>query len=106
MKNLNNRRRIDDGHYIELLFLENSLKNFNSHLIDSEKIEEEFYEEIYSKFKDKQNSMKDGKIANFEIEEEGLKTNEFNLYWKKNLILGEYRQWRKKCTDAVWKNEI
>ncbi|GBC08297.1 hypothetical protein RclHR1_00800024 [Rhizophagus clarus] len=30
----------------------------------------------------------------------------FNLYWKKNLILGEYRQWRKRCTDAIWKNEI
>lgn len=32
--------------------------------------------------------------------------NEFNLYWKRILIAGNYGGWRKKCTEAVWKNEI
>lgn len=37
---------------------------------------------------------------------EGLITNEYSLYWKNNLIPGEYRQWHKKCSNAIWKNEI
>ncbi|UZO10530.1 uncharacterized protein OCT59_002111 [Rhizophagus irregularis] len=38
--------------------------------------------------------------------EEALVVNEFNLYWKRILIAGNYGGWRKKCTEAVWKNEI
>ncbi|PKY53813.1 hypothetical protein RhiirA4_472233 [Rhizophagus irregularis] len=41
-----------------------------------------------------------------EIIEEALIVNEFNLYWEKILITGDYRGWRKKCTEAIWKNEI
>lgn len=37
---------------------------------------------------------------------DGLIVNEYNLYWKNELIPGEYRQWRKKCSNAFWKNEI
>jgi hypothetical protein len=106
LKNLNNRRRIDNEYYIELLFIENFLQNSNSKITSLEKLDEEFYEKLVIDFKDRQIWMKEENLSDFEIEDEGLKINEFNLYWKKHLILGDYRQWRKRCTDAVWKNEI
>ncbi|PKY60337.1 hypothetical protein RhiirA4_483926 [Rhizophagus irregularis] len=43
---------------------------------------------------------------NFEIIDEALITNEFNLYWNQRLINGGYRTWRKKITNVIWKNEI
>lgn len=45
-------------------------------------------------------------IFDFALNDEGLKVNEYNLYWKKQLIPGDYRNWRKRCTNAIWKNEI
>lgn len=33
---------------------------------------------------------------------EALVVNDYNLYWKNNLIVS----WAKKRTDAIWKNEI
>ncbi|PKC01910.1 hypothetical protein RhiirA5_425995 [Rhizophagus irregularis] len=45
-------------------------------------------------------------IISMEFIEEALVVNEFNLYWKRILIAGNYGGWRKKCTEAVWKNEI
>jgi hypothetical protein len=106
IENLSNRRRIDEEYYIELLFLESLIKKFKLQIIGSNEYEDEFYNDLNKKFKEKVIYMNEKKIYKFETLEEGLKTNEFNLYWKKNLILGEYRQWRKKCTDAIWKNEI
>ncbi|GBC31189.2 hypothetical protein GLOIN_2v1843317 [Rhizophagus irregularis DAOM 181602=DAOM 197198] len=43
---------------------------------------------------------------NFEINNEALLINEFNLYWNQRLITGGYRSWRKKVTNAIWKNEM
>ncbi|PKC60106.1 hypothetical protein RhiirA1_468511 [Rhizophagus irregularis] len=37
---------------------------------------------------------------------EALIVNNFNLYWKNNLIVGNLRGWAKKRTEAIWKNEI
>ncbi|RGB36232.1 hypothetical protein C1646_758342 [Rhizophagus diaphanus] len=37
---------------------------------------------------------------------EALVVNEYNLYWKNNLIVSNLRGWAKKRTDAIWKNEI
>ncbi|POG67840.1 hypothetical protein GLOIN_2v1481232 [Rhizophagus irregularis DAOM 181602=DAOM 197198] len=42
----------------------------------------------------------------FELIDEALVTNEFNLIWNNRLITGGYRAWRKKITNAIWKNEI
>ncbi|PKK67821.1 hypothetical protein RhiirC2_783026 [Rhizophagus irregularis] len=42
----------------------------------------------------------------FEIIDEALLVNEFNIYWNQRLINGGYRGWRKKITNAIWKNEI
>ena len=41
-----------------------------------------------------------------EIVDEGLIINEFNLFWKNTLIMGNYRGWRNKCMEAIWKNEV
>uniref|UniRef100_U9TBL8 Reverse transcriptase zinc-binding domain-containing protein n=1 Tax=Rhizophagus irregularis (strain DAOM 181602 / DAOM 197198 / MUCL 43194) TaxID=747089 RepID=U9TBL8_RHIID len=32
--------------------------------------------------------------------------DDFNLYWKKHLIPGGIRAWRKKCSELIWKNEM
>ncbi|PKB93194.1 hypothetical protein RhiirA5_442059 [Rhizophagus irregularis] len=32
--------------------------------------------------------------------------DDFNLYWKKHLIPGGLRAWRKKCSELIWKNEM
>jgi hypothetical protein len=52
--------------------------------------------------------MKESKNETYMIDfnEGGLVTNEFNLYWKYNLILGDLRGWRKKVSEVIWKNEI
>ncbi|PKC51355.1 hypothetical protein RhiirA1_483922, partial [Rhizophagus irregularis] len=43
---------------------------------------------------------------NFELIDEGLITNEYNLIWNNRLITGGFRSWRKSVTNAMWKNEI
>jgi hypothetical protein len=43
---------------------------------------------------------------NFEIVDKALMINEYNLYWNQRIITGGYRGWRKKVTNAIWKNEI
>ncbi|UZO03815.1 uncharacterized protein OCT59_024216 [Rhizophagus irregularis] len=43
---------------------------------------------------------------NFELIEEGLINNEYNLIWNNRLITGGFRSWRKAVTNATWKNEI
>ncbi|PKK59447.1 hypothetical protein RhiirC2_794825 [Rhizophagus irregularis] len=40
------------------------------------------------------------------ISDEVLLVNEYNLIWNKSIITGGFRKWRKKVTDAKWKNEI
>ncbi|PKY26528.1 hypothetical protein RhiirB3_441880 [Rhizophagus irregularis] len=37
---------------------------------------------------------------------DGLLINEFNLYWNKSLITGEFRDWAKLQTMVKYKNEI
>ena len=38
--------------------------------------------------------------------DEAMSFDEFNLYWKKIIIKGGIREWRKKCSDLIWKNEM
>ncbi|UZO04077.1 uncharacterized protein OCT59_024476 [Rhizophagus irregularis] len=41
-----------------------------------------------------------------EIVEEALLVNEYNLIWNKKIITGGFRNWKKKVTNVIWKNEI
>ncbi|PKK58451.1 hypothetical protein RhiirC2_796271 [Rhizophagus irregularis] len=41
-----------------------------------------------------------------DISDNALLVNEYNLIWKKNIITGGFRKWRKKVSMALWKNEI
>ncbi|PKC01141.1 hypothetical protein RhiirA5_427174 [Rhizophagus irregularis] len=43
---------------------------------------------------------------NFELVDEVLVTNEYNLIWNDRIITGGYREWRKKVTDAIWKTKV
>lgn len=37
---------------------------------------------------------------------DALTVSDYNLFWKKNLIVSNLRGWAKKRTEAVYKNEI
>ncbi|UZO15149.1 uncharacterized protein OCT59_006583 [Rhizophagus irregularis] len=63
------------------------------------------------KRKEMQEILKDNNVVNtikynFELIEEGLIVNEYNLIWNNKLITGGFRSWRKLVTNAIWKNEI
>ncbi|PKC09568.1 hypothetical protein RhiirA5_415501 [Rhizophagus irregularis] len=45
-------------------------------------------------------------VHKIEIIEEALLVNEYNLIWNKKIVMGGFRKWSKKVTDAIWKNEI
>src|SRR5438034_30132 len=40
------------------------------------------------------------------LNEENLIINEFNLYWRKNIIAGNNRSWAKRKTYLKYKNEM
>ncbi|PKC69874.1 hypothetical protein RhiirA1_455450 [Rhizophagus irregularis] len=48
----------------------------------------------------------DSKAYKMNIIDEAMSFDEFNLYWKKILISGGLRAWRKKCSELIWKNEM
>ncbi|PKY30268.1 hypothetical protein RhiirB3_392431 [Rhizophagus irregularis] len=48
----------------------------------------------------------DTRIDDFELIDEALIINEFNVIWNNRIISGGYRAWRKKITNVIWKNEI
>ncbi|PKY27072.1 hypothetical protein RhiirB3_442641 [Rhizophagus irregularis] len=51
-------------------------------------------------------SVKDLKVFAMKYIDEAMSFNDFNLYWKKFLIPGRLRAWRKKCSELIWKNEM
>ncbi|UZO26744.1 uncharacterized protein OCT59_018958 [Rhizophagus irregularis] len=48
----------------------------------------------------------DSKSYKMKFIDEVMSFDEFNLYWKKILISGGLRAWRKKCSELIWKNEM
>ncbi|PKK63251.1 hypothetical protein RhiirC2_789169 [Rhizophagus irregularis] len=50
--------------------------------------------------------MMDSKAYKMKFIDEAMSFDEFNLYWKKILISGGLRAWRKKCSELIWKNEM
>ncbi|PKB94880.1 hypothetical protein RhiirA5_437856, partial [Rhizophagus irregularis] len=103
-----NRKKIDSDFYLELLFLEEFLETNNIDLIEEN---EKIYRIIKEKKKEMQEMLKNKNVINtikynFELIDEGLITNEYNLIWNNRLITGGFRSWRKSVTNAMWKNEI
>ncbi|PKK61632.1 hypothetical protein RhiirC2_791518 [Rhizophagus irregularis] len=93
INNFSNRRKIDSDYYLELLFIENFLENNEISLTDAD-------ENSYNKIKDIRAEMrkmlKDKAVVNkikhsFEILDEALLTNEYNLIWNNRIITGGYR---------------
>ncbi|EXX73798.1 hypothetical protein GLOIN_2v1771092 [Rhizophagus irregularis DAOM 181602=DAOM 197198] len=108
INNFSNRKKIDSEFYLELLFLEEFLEMNNIELIEEN---EKIYRIIKEKRKEMQEMLKNKNIINtikynFELIDEGLTTNEYNLIWNNRLITGGFRSWRKSVTNAMWKNEI
>ncbi|GET00318.1 hypothetical protein GLOIN_2v1824527 [Rhizophagus clarus] len=106
--NKNERRRLDNEHYIELIYLEELIMK-KEIVIDIRIVSEDL---DYKGNIEKMNKTLDEKIKGEEeideinLEETYLKSKEFNIHWHNILITGEYRKWRKKCSDAHWKNKI
>jgi hypothetical protein len=101
-------KKIDSDFYLELLFLENFLETNNIELIEEN---EKTYRIIKEKRKEMQKMLKNNNVINtikynFELIDEGLITNEYNLIWNNRLITGGFRSWRKTVTNAIWKNEF
>ncbi|PKY55189.1 hypothetical protein RhiirA4_474502 [Rhizophagus irregularis] len=84
MKNLGNRKRIDEDYYLELLAIEKFIQE------EDMKLDILGYSELKNIVKEKEKmeqfllEVKKKNQENYIIEiiDEGLKSNEFNLYWK------------------------
>ncbi|PKK58872.1 hypothetical protein RhiirC2_795638 [Rhizophagus irregularis] len=103
-----NRRKIDSEYYLELLFIENFLENNEIDMLDTNEVTNNSLKEIRKvsrEFLDFKTSD-DTRIDDFELINEALIINEFNVIWSNRIISGGYRAWRKKITNAIWKNEI
>ncbi|PKC12753.1 hypothetical protein RhiirA5_372843 [Rhizophagus irregularis] len=108
INNCSNRRKIDSDYYLELLFIENFLEKNEIQLLEvDEKILDNVIE-LKTNLKEllKTKSITDMIKNEFELIDEALVVNEFNLIWKNKIITGGLRTWRKKIMNAIWKNEI
>ncbi|CAB4439657.1 unnamed protein product [Rhizophagus irregularis] len=103
--NFSNRKKIDNEYYLELLYIDNFLEKHDIDLLELNAKNYKISKELRLKARE---SLKNEEIIkyNFEIVDDALITNEFNLYWNQRLINGGYRGWRKKVTNVIWKNEI
>ncbi|PKY56492.1 hypothetical protein RhiirA4_476823 [Rhizophagus irregularis] len=107
--NTSNRKKIDSEYYTELLYIENLILNNAIKIVDEKDGEETTkIKEIKNRTKQiLERDFKEKKMRyKIEIIESGLLVNEYNLIWKKNIITGGFRKWRKKVSMAIWKNEI
>ncbi|EXX74870.1 hypothetical protein GLOIN_2v1824527 [Rhizophagus irregularis DAOM 181602=DAOM 197198] len=103
-----NRRKIDSEYYLELLFIEDFLENNEIDMLDANEVTNKCLKEICKlsrEFLDLK-TFDDMRIDDFELIDEALIINEFNVIWNNRIISGGYRTWRKKITNAIWKNEI
>lgn len=105
---LNNRKKIDNDYYIELLFIEKILKDNDIEIKEYRKGEFEIIEEVKKKARlILEGEAKEKKLhGKIDIIDNALLINEYNLIWNKSIISGGFRKWRKKASDAIWKNEI
>ncbi|PKY31997.1 hypothetical protein RhiirB3_449892 [Rhizophagus irregularis] len=103
-----NRRKIDNDYYLELLYIENFLENNEIKIVEAKDQLANKIKEVGKNLKELLNakSVRETIKEEFELIDEALITNEFNLIWDNRLITGGYRAWRKKITNAIWKNEI
>ncbi|UZO17081.1 uncharacterized protein OCT59_008442 [Rhizophagus irregularis] len=108
INNFSNRKKIDSDYYLELLFLDNFLETNNIELIEGKEKTQRIIKEKRNQMQEmlKNNKIVDKIKFNFELIEEGLITNEYNLIWNNKLITGGFQVWRKAVTLAIWKNEI
>ncbi|CAB4430219.1 unnamed protein product [Rhizophagus irregularis] len=108
MEKLSNRKKIDNDYYIELLFLEKFLKDNDIEVKEYKKGEFKIIDEEKKKTRLILEGEAKGKKLHGKIDiiENALLINEYNLIWNKLIISGGFRKWRKKASDAIWKNEI
>ncbi|PKY54611.1 hypothetical protein RhiirA4_473512, partial [Rhizophagus irregularis] len=108
INNCSNRRKLDNDYYLELLFIENFLEKNEIKISGEEENIVDNIKEIRTKLKEflTTKSIINTIKNDFELIDEALVVNEFNLIWKNKIITGGLRTWRKKITNAIWKNEI
>uniref|UniRef100_U9UA15 Reverse transcriptase domain-containing protein n=2 Tax=Rhizophagus irregularis TaxID=588596 RepID=U9UA15_RHIID len=105
--NFSNRRKIDSDYYLELLFIENFLEDNEMKIAEMNEYDYRLLKKLRVIAREILNEEINTIKYNFEINNEALLVNEFNLYWNQRLITGGYtRGWRKKVTNAIWKNEM
>ncbi|UZO06285.1 uncharacterized protein OCT59_026614 [Rhizophagus irregularis] len=93
LDNLSNRR-LDNEFFTELIFIEIFLKKMDMKIMECSNNERKILEEVRTEIRKLQALMSTNKLDKqaFEVLEEGLITNECNLFWKRNLIKGNYRE--------------
>ncbi|CAB5362275.1 unnamed protein product [Rhizophagus irregularis] len=102
------RKKIDSDYYIELLYIEHFLFKNNIKIVDALDDEMHTITEIKNRIdKTLLGDFKEKKMRyQIDISDNALLVNEYNLIWKKNIITGGFRKWRKNVSMALWKNEI
>lgn len=105
---LSTRWRLDNEYYMELLVIEKFLSQMDIRMVSCSAKEVKNIKICRDEMKKILLQMKEYKNETYRIDVnvEGLVTDEFNLYWKHNLVLGDLRGWRKKVSEGIWKNEI
>ncbi|CAB4422622.1 unnamed protein product [Rhizophagus irregularis] len=90
-------------------FLENYMEKMNIKFIENEFLFLSSLDKIRLKLREElvnNKAMMDSKSYKMKFIDEVMSFDEFNLYWKKILISGGLRAWRKKCSELIWKNEM
>ncbi|PKK76491.1 hypothetical protein RhiirC2_772460 [Rhizophagus irregularis] len=105
---MSNRRKIDNEFYLELLFIEEFLEKNNIVIMDCNEKEYKIVKNLKKKMRESLNDKLIKQMINHQVEivEEALLVNEYNLIWNKKIITGGFRNWKKKVTNVIWKNEI
>ncbi|POG66290.1 hypothetical protein GLOIN_2v1482444 [Rhizophagus irregularis DAOM 181602=DAOM 197198] len=100
LDNLSNRR-LDNEFFTELIFIEIFLKKMDMKIMECSNNERKILEEVRTEIRKLQALMSTNKLDKqaFEVLEEGLITNECNLFWKRNLIKGNYRDFSLNSDD-------
>ncbi|PKB99260.1 hypothetical protein RhiirA5_430004 [Rhizophagus irregularis] len=105
---MSNRRKIDNEFYLKLLFIEEFLEKNNIVIMDCNEKEYKIVKNLKKKMRESLNDKIIKQMINHQVEivEEALLVNEYNLIWNKKIITGGFRNWKKKVTNVIWKNEI